>query len=144
MCKSRRTCFMFYCMFYVTCDRSFNERVVLCQAILIFNVVEFTPLSYGDRVLPDWSQAVGWLIAVSSVAVIPIFAIYQFYSLSRQPQYSQLSFLPVIYATADSGCVHVLQMFFFSFFSVHKNMRQPFSGTAERIFMKLLPNDRGM
>ena len=22
-------------------------------------------------------------------------------------------------------------------------MRQPFSGTAERIFMKLLPNDRG-
>jgi len=24
--KSRRTCFMFYCMFYVTCDRSLNER----------------------------------------------------------------------------------------------------------------------
>ena len=33
---------------------------------------------------------------------------------------------------------------FFFFFSVcHKNTRQPFSGTAERIFMKLLPNDRG-
>ena len=33
---------------------------------------------------------------------------------------------------------------FFSFFSVHhKNTRQPFSGTAERIFMKLLPNDSG-
>jgi len=29
-------------------------------------------------------------------------------------------------------------------FSVrHKNTRQPFSGTAERIFMKLLPNDSG-
>jgi len=24
-----------------------------------------------------------------------------------------------------------------------QNMRQPFSGTAEQIFMKLLPNDRG-
>jgi len=32
---------------------------------------------------------------------------------------------------------------FFCFFSVRKNMRQPFSGTAERIFMKLLPNDIG-
>jgi len=33
---------------------------------------------------------------------------------------------------------------FFLFFSVrHKNIRQPFSGTAERIFMKLLPNDSG-
>jgi len=29
------------------------------------------------------------------------------------------------------------------FFPSVKNMRQPFSGTAERIFMKLLPNDRG-
>jgi len=36
--------------------------------------------------------------------------------------------------------------FFFAFFvfSVrHKNTRQPFSGTAERIFMQLLPNDSG-
>jgi len=32
---------------------------------------------------------------------------------------------------------------FFCFFPSTKNMRQPFSGTAERIFMKLLPNDRG-
>ena len=33
-------------------------------------------------------------------------------------------------------------LFFFCFFSVRdKNTKQPFSGTAERIFMKLLPND---
>jgi len=30
---------------------------------------------------------------------------------------------------------------FFVFFQFVKNMRQPCSGTAERIFMKLLPND---
>jgi len=47
------------------------------------------------------------------------------------------------------GCVYVLQifflhfLFFFVFFRPTKNMRQPFSGTAERIFMKLLPNNRG-
>jgi len=32
---------------------------------------------------------------------------------------------------------------FFVFFRPSKNTRQPFSGTAERIFMKLLPNDSG-
>jgi len=32
---------------------------------------------------------------------------------------------------------------FFAFSVRHKNTRQPFSGTAERIFMKLLPNDSG-
>jgi len=48
------------------------------------------------------------------------------------------------------GSVYVLQMFFsvffvfFCFFSIRKNiMRQPFSGMAERIFMKFLPNDTG-
>jgi len=44
------------------------------------------------------------------------------------------------------GCVYVLRMFFsvfFCFFRPSKNTRQPFSGTAEWIFMKLLPNDSG-
>ena len=37
-----------------------------------------------------------------------------------------------------------LSLFCFFAFSVRqKNTRQPFSGMAERIFMKLLPNDRG-
>ena len=41
-------------------------------------------------------------------------------------------------------CFFVFFFFFafFSFFSIrHKNTRQPFSGTAKRIFMKLLTND---
>jgi len=33
--------------------------------------------------------------------------------------------------------------FCYLFFPSVKNMRQPFSGTAERIFMKLLPNEGG-
>jgi len=32
---------------------------------------------------------------------------------------------------------------FFAFSIRHKKTRQPFSGTAERIFMKLSPNDTG-
>jgi len=37
----------------------------------------------------------------------------------------------------------VFFVLFLFFFVGHKNTRQPFSGTAERIFMKLLPNDSG-
>jgi len=58
----------------------------------------------------------------------------------------QLILLPLlllIYATADEADAYVLQMFFFVFSIRHKNTRQPFSGTAEQIFMKLLPNDSG-
>ena len=58
-----------------------------------------------------------------------------------------------IYATADEAMrirfTNVFFLFLFVFFLFfvysfrHKNTRQPFSGTAERIFMKLLPNDTG-
>jgi len=56
----------------------------------------------------------------------------------------------LFYATADEAHAYMFYrcFFVFCFFSVffsvrHKNTRQPFSGTAERIFMKLLPNDSG-
>jgi len=40
-------------------------------------------------------------------------------------------------------CFFLFFCFFSVFFPSVKNMRQPFSGTAERIFTKLFPNDRG-
>ena len=56
----------------------------------------------------------------------------------------------LIYATADEADAYMFYMFFSVFFlfffcfSVrHKNTRQPFSGTAKRIFMKLLPHHSG-
>jgi len=47
----------------------------------------------------------------------------------------------IFYATADEADVYMFYRCFFVFSARHKNTRQPFSGTAERIFMKLLPND---
>jgi len=52
----------------------------------------------------------------------------------------------LVYATADEADAYVFYRCFFLFFAFsvrHKNTRQPFSGTAERIFMKLLLNDSG-
>jgi len=57
--------------------------------------------------------------------------------------------MSVIYATADEAVAYMFYSCFFlffvflCFFPSSENMRQPFSGTAERIFMKLLPNDIG-
>ena len=60
---------------------------------------------------------------------------------------SQKNCATVIYATADDAVAYMFYrcffLFFFVFFPSTKTMRQPFSGTAERIFMKLLPNDTG-
>jgi len=54
----------------------------------------------------------------------------------------------LVYATADEAVAYIFTDVFFVFFVSFvfpstKIMRQPFSGTAERIFMKLLPNDTG-
>ena len=48
-----------------------------------------------------------------------------------------------VYATHDEADAYVLQMFFFVFFRPPQKSRQPFSGTAERIFIELLPSDSG-
>ena len=49
----------------------------------------------------------------------------------------------LVYATADEAVAYMFYRCFFCFFPSTKTMRQPFSGTAERIFTKLLPNDTG-
>jgi len=60
----------------------------------------------------------------------------------------------LVYATADEADAYMFYRYFFLFFFIllfvlfcfsirQKNTRQLFSGTAERIFMKLLPNDSG-
>ena len=37
----------------------------------------YEPLTYEDYVYPVWANVIGWLIALSSVAMIPGVAIYK-------------------------------------------------------------------
>ena len=51
------------------------------QTIIVFSIVNFRPLIYlsytiGDYEYPDWANGVGWLIAVSSMVMIPGWAVY--------------------------------------------------------------------
>ncbi|XP_042528111.1 sodium- and chloride-dependent betaine transporter isoform X2 [Dipodomys spectabilis] len=48
----------------------------LCLAIFLFSLSKFTPLTYNKvYVYPPWGYAIGWLLALSSMACVPLFAI---------------------------------------------------------------------
>ncbi|UYV60163.1 SLC6A7 [Cordylochernes scorpioides] len=51
--------------------------------ILIFLWITYTPASYGDYVFPEWANALGWLMALASVILIPIFAAYEVFKNIR-------------------------------------------------------------
>ncbi|XP_023233046.1 sodium-dependent noradrenaline transporter-like [Centruroides sculpturatus] len=47
------------------------------MAVIISAIVDETPLEYHNYRFPKWSVALGWGFGLSSVAVIPIIAIFK-------------------------------------------------------------------
>lgn len=47
--------------------------------ILMFAWIDYSPVRYGDYVYPDWADALGWLMAISSVIFIPLLMIRKIY-----------------------------------------------------------------
>lgn len=47
------------------------------QFILVFTVIQYRPISYNDYIYPTWAISIGFLMALSSVICIPIYAIYK-------------------------------------------------------------------
>lgn len=45
--------------------------------VIIVSIVKFKPLTYDEYVFPNWANLVGWGIAVSSMSLVPIYAIYK-------------------------------------------------------------------
>ncbi|XP_063520703.1 sodium-dependent dopamine transporter isoform X2 [Pongo pygmaeus] len=50
--------------------------------VVVVSIVTFRPPHYGAYIFPDWANALGWVIATSSMAMVPIYAAYKFCSLS--------------------------------------------------------------
>ena len=46
--------------------------------MFIFSVAQYQPLTYMDYRYPQWGEAIGWMMALSSILVIPGYAIYIF------------------------------------------------------------------
>ncbi|XP_076822579.1 sodium- and chloride-dependent GABA transporter 1-like [Clavelina lepadiformis] len=49
---------------------------MICLAIFIYYVTAHSPLSYGSYVYPPWAQAICHVVASSSAACIPLYAVY--------------------------------------------------------------------
>lgn len=50
------------------------------QFIIVYGLLGYEPLTYEGYVYPAWANVLGWIIAGSSVAMIPAVALYQYFN----------------------------------------------------------------
>lgn len=50
---------------------------VFCLAVFIFSLVTYSPLKYDKYDYPGWGQAIGWIMALSSIVCIPVVMLYK-------------------------------------------------------------------
>ncbi|NWS71877.1 SC6A9 protein, partial [Crotophaga sulcirostris] len=62
-------------LFFQICWRFISPAIIFF--ILVFTVIQYQPVSYNDYVYPTWAISIGFLMALSSVICIPIYAIYK-------------------------------------------------------------------
>lgn len=70
---------VFVCEFYwakMNVIRSL--RMFSFQCILVFSLLGYEAMLEGEYEYPEWSVAAGWILTLSSVLCIPLYAIYKF------------------------------------------------------------------
>lgn len=53
--------------------------------------MDFTPLAFGPYVLPDWAQALGWLMALTAPIMVILVGVVQFIRTYFMVEYNGLN-----------------------------------------------------
>lgn len=49
--------------------------------MVVISFATFNPPNYGSYMFPQWANLVGWCLAMSSMTMVPLYAIYKFCTL---------------------------------------------------------------
>lgn len=52
------------------------------QFVVIASTVTSAGLKYDEYTFPNWTNVLGWGVAMSSMLFVPLYAVYKFFSVS--------------------------------------------------------------
>ncbi len=73
---------------------TFISPTMLAFAI-VFTLVKFEPIKYGDYVFPEWTSSIGWCLTAITLSPVPIYAVYKLVTFKRY-EGQQMSWLKVL------------------------------------------------
>lgn len=91
-------------------DLTTSAILGIFQFVTVFSLVKYEGAKYKGEALPPWSQGVGWMMALSSMLCVPVYAIY-IWIVTKGParQVCAYSSLPEHHLTCNIACFQKLR-----------------------------------